>query len=193
MSIQYPSVYVPGLVPQSGDVQAVELFLSEELERIAVAIRLNSVQPAYGLVRIATPKVGPAANIAPQRMNDWDSVGPAVPNRIIATVADGRLQVEESGTYYAFFDVSVSINSGRDYIMQIYIDGAPSGINVEVDSSNQTASIIISGSGMAQMKAGQYIELWYSSTQNGSTWNVRTANFGLFRISEIQRVLTANI
>jgi hypothetical protein len=187
VTIQYPAVYVPGLVPQGGTLEATQRFLAEELERIATALRLNTVQPAYGLCRINTNLTG-VANIAPQRQEDWESVGPAVPNRTICLIPDGRITVEEDGTFYIFFNVSVLCDTGEQYFVEFYLNGAATGIFMEIDNSNQTSAINISGSGMAQLRAGDYIEFWYYAGSNGAQWDVQTANFGLFRISELQNV-----
>ena len=180
--------YVPNLVPQSGEIKDLERYLGEEFQRVAVAIRGSAVQSAYCGLAITAPHTD-VANIAPHQIVDFDAFVPNQPNRITPLPPGfDSLNVLEDGVYYACCQFTVDIQSGRVYNITMYVNGVASPVFGTFDTSNQTDTIIMTFIGMVELKAGDEVQVWVNSTQDGSTFDLQSGVFMLFRISELIKV-----
>jgi hypothetical protein len=188
MSQPYIEPYVPNLIPQGEDIHDLQRFLEEELKRISYSIQGASVMAAYGALTQGTPSTG-VANVIPEPIDTWDGYKPAIMNRIELAPDGQGLIVEETGVYFLNAQVNVIINSGRFYTMTIYKNNMPTDISFSWDTSNQTDAITETITAMGEMERGDEVSLWVSANIDGSTFDIVSAIFNLFRISELQQTV----
>jgi hypothetical protein len=181
----YMEPYVPDLVPQDDDIHDLQRFIAAELQRISYAIQGASVMAAYGALTQGTASTD-VANVIPKPIDTWDGFKPAVLNRMDVAPDGQGLIVEETGVYFLNAQVNSIINSGRFYTMTIYKNGSPTDITFSWDTSNQTDAITETITAMGEMTQGDEVSLWISSNVDGSTFDIVSAIFNLFRISELQ-------
>ena len=183
--------YAPGPTPQGGDLDQTQRFIETELRSISEALRLSVVQAAYGELQIFTPITLPVAGPTPLKISPWNAEQPAEPNRVEVkkSAATGTLTVQESGTYMAFFNLALQVTAGRKYQVFILINGTPTTITGVVPAVNNNPGAMLSYSGLVQMASGDVLTLYYSSDIAASVFNIEAATFGLFRVSELQKVM----
>jgi hypothetical protein len=191
--------YVPNLVPSlnsDNEMALVDLerFLNDELRLISEAIRTTSVQAAYGGLIIDTPRTS-TVGTTPAYIEAWDSFYPPQPSRITTNdvpigAADPLtvLTVLEDGVYMADCQVNVEISTGRTYNLRLRKNDLVTPVYGTWDTSNQTGQIWMKFGAMIEGKAGDVFSVWGSSTQDGSTFDIQSANFQIFRISELIKV-----
>ncbi len=196
--------YTPNLVPQvvlpigRGEQEAttaelqsqiidLERFLTEELDRIQIAMITATVQAAYGALEVDPAAANQLlADGVPSIVTGFNSFAPAVPNRVTADATGDSLVPEEGGIYQVLANITVNISSGTAYTMTAFVNGNPSGVFTTVDASNQTASIQLTLYGMIALNPGDTITLVVVATGPGGPhdFQIDSAVYGLTRISE---------
>ncbi len=165
----------------------LERFLTEELDRISIAMIAATVQAAYGALEVdpAAPDQ-PLVDSLPTIITGFNSFAPAVPNRVTADATGDSLVPEEGGIYQILANLTVNISSGTAYSMTAFVNAQASGVFTTVDASNQTASIQLTLYGMIALNPGDVITLVVIAVGPGGphTWQIDSAVFGLTRISE---------
>jgi hypothetical protein len=187
MSGAFMQPYVPNLVPQGEDIHDLQRFLSEELARISYANQGVAVHASYGALTQVTPSTG-VANIVPSMIDTWDGFKPARLNRMEVTLAGQALTVTETGVYFLNAQINVIINSGRFYTLYVYKNGIPTGIEFSWDTSNQTDAITETITSIGELDQGDEVTIWISANIDASTFDIVSAIFNLFRISELQDI-----
>jgi len=181
--------YAPGPTPQGGDLDQTQRFIETELRSISEALRLSVVQAAYGGMQIFGTLVLPDAGPTPQQVIPWDGTQPAELSRVEASTAAGTLTVQESGVYNVFCTLSMEVSSQRHYQFTVLRNGAPTNIVVVIDASGSSQAANVSFGGLVQLRAGDILALYYTSTVAGSALTINASTFILFRVSELQKVM----
>jgi hypothetical protein len=178
------------ITPDDVQSQLVDLerFLQEELNRIATAMVVSTVQAAYGALTVDPGPVPdqPLANGVPAAVEGFNNFSPQVPNRVTSQLGPDSLIPVEGGIYQVMATLAVIISSGTEYSLTAFINGTPTGVFARVDTSNQTTSISLVLYGMIALNPGDIVTLVAVATGPGGphTFIIESAIFGLTRISE---------
>ena len=187
---QYIEPYTPNLVPQGEDVLQLARFLSDEFQRIETAIRGASVQASYGGLTVQTPQTG-TANIVPRQITEFSSFVPAVPNRVrLNAPGFDSLTPEENGVYVLQCQFTVNVDQLTTYRITADLDGSPSPIFGEWETSNQQFAATMTFSGMLEIEQGQELSVLVQASADASTYDIQSGIFMLYRISELRQVRT---
>ena len=169
------------------DNQELERFLTDELSRISISIRGATVQAAYGSILVDSPQLGVAGVVA-IKIDQWNNFTPPQPNRITIGAGEDSMVVLESGVYQAQATVTATIRSGRQYAMTMAINDVLSPVFATVDASNQTTNITLVLMGMQSLTRGDEISVYVAANIDDSQFDIQSAAFELFRISELHQV-----
>ena len=187
--------YVPNPPPQGGDIEETQRYLREEFQRVALAIRSTTVQAAFGGVAITTP-ANFIANIAPQPLAPWQNFYPPRPSRVSTNpesgqVPEGSVLIPlEDGAYQFDAQVNIDGDAGQGYFLTLYKNDQPLEVFGHWDLSNQSNSLWLKFGVLLEGKAGDIYSVWFAAEADGATFDVKTANFQCFRVSELLNVIT---
>ncbi len=198
MAQVFSEPYTPNPVPQHSlqndpaeQLQDLERFLSEELDRIQTALQLVPVQAAYGAL---TVDPGPVADqpldATPQLIVGWNNTAPLVPNRVVADpVTLDALTVEEGGVFQILIQITASITQGREYTFSIFLNGVATNLFVTIDASQQTDIVTFNLVAMFEVDPGDLVQLFGIAEAPASPHEfiMLSAIFSLTRISELHR------
>lgn len=179
-------LYTPGLVPQGGTLEQTQRYLDEELQRIQSAIRLTTVQPAFGCLEIeAAVVVG--ANIAPQVVAPWDTALPAEPARTTVDAVNGEITILENGVYLVIMSMSLVGDSGVVYYLTLYKNGSPTVVQCVQPMPAALTDLSVFHT-QIDLDAGDVLSLRVNTAAtNGATFTPQRAHFSAQRVSEFVR------
>lgn len=183
-------LYAPEIVPETDSPRDTQRFIENELERLRDAIRLTTVQPAFGGLAITSPNTN-TANTTAQKLQNWSAAEPPSPARVSLNTTAGEITILENGTYFVMFSFYVIVTTGKFNQLTLYKDTGGGAAATNVQSFAQgTAAFAQTFVAHAQLdlNAGDILSLWYKTLlSSGNAFNVQNGRFTVQRISEFEK------
>ena len=138
--------YIPG--PWSGLPDDLGRYVVAELNKIA-----ESFLDAQGGGSILSEGMAQiTATTTPQLLSEWDFVTPSYnPQNVIGELSEGAVYLKRAGIWRADFEVVASVQNNRHYEIRLFADDTPTQFYAQVDPSNQTDVVTITGYGVERV------------------------------------------
>jgi len=177
--------YVPEPVPApTEDGQPLRRYIDVELRRISEALNLKVDRAFGGLSQSPGVVVITPLDSTFILFEAFDTALPARPDGVDPSIGGASLTILSGGIYNFSFSTSVvAIGNNNAWSFFVARNGVSTGFGGEIDPSNQTDTVIVGFSVIAQADRGDVFTIIVNSPSNDDL-SVRGSEFIAQRISE---------